>query len=124
MIWQLRVNLLHPPVGDHVLAGGPGAEVHHCVVPLHHGVQDADQVEQGLGHGDTLWLEPFSWKYHLLVVEPTMTYGPRNLQNHFSTWQAKPNRNPILFFLNYLGPGWSDFQTDFCIETVGSRRSI
>ena len=48
----------------------------------------------------------------------------RNLQNYFSTWHAKPNHNLILFFLNYLGLGWSVFQTNFCIETVGSRRSF
>ena len=50
--------------------------------------------------------------------------GPRNLQNYFSTWHAKPNRNLILFFLKYLGLGWSVFQTNFCIETVGSRWSF
>ena len=27
-------------------------------------------------------------------------------------------------FCKYLGPQWSVFQTDFCIETVGKRRSI
>ena len=50
--------------------------------------------------------------------------GPRNLQNYFSTWHAKPNRNPILFILKYLGLGWSVFQPDFCIETVGLKRSF
>ena len=27
-------------------------------------------------------------------------------------------------FCKYLGPGWSIFQTDFCIETMGSSRSF
>ena len=27
-------------------------------------------------------------------------------------------------FCKYIGPGWSVFQTDFCIETVGLRRSF
>ena len=28
------------------------------------------------------------------------------------------------FFLKLLCPGWSVFLTDFCIETMGSRRSF
>ena len=31
---------------------------------------------------------------------------------------------PILFFLKYLGSDWVVFQTDFCVETVCSRRSF
>ena len=36
-----------------------------------------------------------------------------------------PNQTVTPFFpLNYFGSGWSIFQTDFCIETVGSWRSF
>ena len=50
--------------------------------------------------------------------------GLRYLQKCVSTWQTKPNHEPILIFLKYLGSDWVVFQTDFCVETVCSRRSF
>ena len=46
----------------------------------------------------------------------------RYLQKCFLIGHAKPNRQPILVFLRYLGPRWVIFWTDFCVETVRSRR--
>ena len=53
----------------------------------------------------------FLWKITFVGRQPlleddlwwkTTFGGPRNLQNYFSTWHAKPNRNPILFFLKHM----------------------
>ena len=49
--------------------------------------------------------------------------GPRNLQNHFSTWHAKPNRNLIFVFCQISRPRVVHFSNRFLhwnrgIETV------
>lgn len=42
VVRQLGVDLLHPPVTDHVFTASPATEVHHRVIFSHHGVQNSD----------------------------------------------------------------------------------
>ena len=50
--------------------------------------------------------------------------GLRYLRKTIIGWRFGLACHVKKYFCEYLGPGWFVFQTDFCVETVRSRRSF